>query len=680
MEKIRIYLCDLCHTAQGIVSEFAPYGIGCIKSYFYKYSVYSDKFDITLFKYPNNFIEKFKPDKPEIKKPQIIGFSNYVWNLDLSYSIAKKIKEQYKDILIIFGGPNYPLEDELQEKWLQNHSSVDLYITGEAEEPFTRVIDYWYETNSIEKVKVSNIDGCHSIVAGKLFKSGNATPRLDDLNMFPSPYTEGYLDEFINDKRIIPMIQTNRGCPFTCTFCEKGSKNWTKMTSISVSLFEKELEYIARKTKNKVLLLADSNFGMFKQDIQIAKILAKSKEINDYPYYIVGGTGKSENSRILECIEILRGSLPVTASVQSMDADVLANIKRKNISNDALLNRCKSAHKSESTTRSEIILALPGDTKEKHFNSVFKLVDTKMQFILSYTLILFDGSELATNESKKRWFMNTRFRANHRCFGSYPFGKDTIKSAEIEEVVVATDSLCFEDYLECRTFDLTTFIFLSDDMLYELLLFLELFNIKPSQLLMTIHEKKDLFFTPKLDQLYESFNLATRNELWDSREELEKYIKSLEPIRGDDKIVGYNVLFRHRAVALIELVDEIINTAFSVAVDLLDKNISEEFAPFLSEFRLFMTLKKRNVFDFDIIFNHSFNYNFSELIKNKFRNFSQRLEEPINLTFFHTNQQKKLFKGFNPGIEGVMRIIPRLSLAATYRTVKNSNNLPEEVI
>ena len=52
--------------------------------------------------------------------------------------------------------------------------------------------------------------------------------RIMDLSQIPSPYLSNRLDEFL-DGKLLPITQTNRGCPFTCTFCTEGQGYWTKV-------------------------------------------------------------------------------------------------------------------------------------------------------------------------------------------------------------------------------------------------------------------------------------------------------------------------------------------------------------------------------------------------------------------------------------------------------------------
>ena len=96
-----------------------------------------------------------------------------------------------------------------------------------------------------------------------------------DLDMYPSPYLSGeydYLFKDNEDHKYQVIVETNRGCPFTCTFCTEGQSYWTKVKRKPREIVEGEISYIADKMnkldpKNRRtdLLIADSNFGMFAQ-------------------------------------------------------------------------------------------------------------------------------------------------------------------------------------------------------------------------------------------------------------------------------------------------------------------------------------------------------------------------------------------------------------------------------
>lgn len=663
MKKHKIYLADLTHTAQDITSDYIPYGIGCIKAYFNEYSKYKEKFEIKLFRYPDVFDEAFLREKPDI-----VAFANYMWNTDLACAFATEIRKLDSNIFIVFGGPNYPVDEEAREKWFQKRPFVDIYVVGEGEETFRKTIDLWYETKDIQKLKLSGIDGCHSFVNQRLFKSSDIFPRLLNLDLTPSPYLDGCLDEFLEDERLIPLLQIDRGCPYNCTYCDKGTKFWTKLTKKAPAIIEKEVEYIAKKTKSKVIELANNNFGLFEQDVEIAKILARTRDKLGYPFVINTPTDKNFSDRIIECAKILGESLAIYASVQSLDPEVLNNIKRTNLSVEQFAEISKMTNATNSSTRSEVITALPGDTKEKSIKTMCQLIDSKMQFVLPYTLTLLEGAELNTKKSRDKWKMKTKFRLGRGEYGVYPFGEKRLHSAEIEEVVVGSDTMSLEDYLECRAFGLTVFIFYSDDILYELLSFLNMFGIKSSDFISAVHNRGWCYFTKELTDLYKSFEEATRNELWDNREELERYVKSLDNFE-DSKIVGYNVLYTNRAIALMKLVDDIIEIAFRVAHDLLDEKALNLYSDYLSELKLYMVLKKRDFFHYNKEYVYTFNYNFDELFRNKFLSLPKKAS-PIDIRFFHTEKQKRQFDGFTNDLSGAVRIIPKLSLINLIRSIE----------
>ena len=101
MNEDLIYLCDLTHTSQGYAAELTPYPIACIKSWLFEYTKYPGRFQVDIFKDPQSFLNSFLEHKPAV-----VGFSNYMWNLDLTYTISKEIKAAYPETFIIFGGPN----------------------------------------------------------------------------------------------------------------------------------------------------------------------------------------------------------------------------------------------------------------------------------------------------------------------------------------------------------------------------------------------------------------------------------------------------------------------------------------------------------------------------------------------------------------------------------------------
>lgn len=667
-----ISLCELTHTSQGYATEQIPYPIACIKAWVLEYSRNKEVLEVELFKHPQRFIDAFVE-----YRPAIVGFSNYMWNLDLSYSIATEIKQDYPETVIVFGGPNYPLEDRKREEWLKQHSNVDVYIIGEGEETFTNFIDNWYVSRNIQQAVLASGSGCHAMVDGCFVKSDNLSPRVSNLNQLPSPYLQGYLDEFLKEVSLTPVVETNRGCPFSCTFCVDGIAERTKVHRKSIDLFEKEVEYIARRHRGKVLTIADVNFGMYRQDLDASRAIAKIKRKFGYPYHVLVSTGKNQKGRVLDCAEVLEGSLRLSASVQSMDPQVLENVKRQNISAEELIEVTKGANEVNANSYSEVILGLPGDSKEKHFSTVFQLANSGLKFISLYTLMLLEGTVLATDKERSRWEIGTQYRVVPRCFGEYYFKNRKILSAEIEEVGVHTNTLSYNDYLDCRSLAFTMGLFYQDHILFELYGFLNTLGIKPSTLLTILHDRR-MSLSTALTKLFRSFDADTDSELWEDLPNLKNFVKSTPEtiakyVAGE---LGNNVIFRHRATALINHISEIYDAAFLVARELVkeaDPYNYDNHLRYFDELYRFSINRKRNIFELGVEIEDEFTYDFQNLLSENFMLHPVQLAKPVRIKFVQSPDQVEIIKHqleiHGEDLNGIAKLISRYPIAKLQRLV-----------
>ena len=269
MGDSKIWLCDLTYTQQTVAADTMPMAIGCIAEYTEKQLALTTK--IPLFKYPEDLIKELEVGPI----PRVLGFSNYVWNLSLSSEIAKFVKVLVPQTVVVFGGPNYPTTDEERQNFLTEHPEIDFYVVGEGEAAFADLTEALLANNFYtEAVKQLALPSVHCLDAtGK----GIFPPKRDrmvELDEIPSPYTSGRLDKFF-DGKLMPLLQTNRGCPFSCTFCVEGDSYYSKIRKYSTERVCADVEYIGnhmhaiRSTSSRNdLFIADSNFGMYPSDIE----------------------------------------------------------------------------------------------------------------------------------------------------------------------------------------------------------------------------------------------------------------------------------------------------------------------------------------------------------------------------------------------------------------------------
>jgi len=549
--SLKIYLGDLTYTTVTLATEAFPLNVGYVASYCKK--LFGNDVEITLFKYIDE-IDKAVNENP----PDILGLSNYCWSHNVSYEIFKMCKKTNPNVVTIWGGPNFPIDFPSQKKFMERYKEVDIYVPTEGEIGFSNVVKKVLESNSIDEVKQkitqNPIDGCVSRNEQGQIQCTIPTLRISSLDEIPSPYLNGMMTKFF-DGKLTPMLQTNRGCPFHCTFCTDGRDEVNKVNSFDIKRVQSEIQYIAEHIPKNThsLHISDLNFGMYPRDIEICESLAKIQEKFGYPKYIKCTTGKNQKDKIIKAIKKLNRSLRVTMSVQSLDPDVLNNIRRDNISVDHMLALYPAIKEADLQTTSEVILGLPGETYSNHIQTLRDLIRAKMDEIVVHTCMLLDGSEMNLPEERKKWGMKTKFRALQRDFAELSSGKKVI---EYEEVVVGSNTMTFEEYINLRI--LAFIIFVTNqgivfDAIQKLLREqdIDVFELYYGMLT----NKKNS--SRKTQQVIEQFKQATIDELWDSPQELlENFQKDSEYKKLLDGEAGTNVIYHHKAVVISEYMDD----------------------------------------------------------------------------------------------------------------------------
>ena len=301
MHPLRVYLCDLTHDAVILVSDTIPINIGYIGAYAKK--EHGALIDISLFKYPNSAIEAIKKDPPDV-----LALSNYSWNSLLSEKIASIAKSINPEVITIQGGPNFPHASDLQYEYLKKRPSTNFHIMFEGEASFSNVIDRILKfRKNEEELWEQPINGAVFIHPNKekgLIKGTKAQDRIKFLDDIPSPYLNGMLDKFF-DGRLSPFIETNRGCPYQCSFCDWGNGTLGKVKKFDLDRVKKEILWFA-KNKVEFIVNCDANFGIFKdRDYELTNFMCKLKKRYGYPVTFDTNWPKDNNSKSVEIAKLL---------------------------------------------------------------------------------------------------------------------------------------------------------------------------------------------------------------------------------------------------------------------------------------------------------------------------------------------------------------------------------------
>lgn len=569
LRPLRIFLGDLTYTTLSLATDAFPLNIGFIAAYASK--IYGKQVDIRLFKYIDD-LEQALNENP----PDILGLSNYPWNFSLGQEFFRMTRELSPDTICVMGGPNIPLEDQGRDQFIKRNALIDFYCYLEGEEAFAALIARAMETGvRREAMKATPIDGFIHRISDTEVMKGAVLSRRRELDEIPSPYLTGYMDKFF-DGKLSPMMETNRGCPFSCTFCHEGNQLISKVNFFSLDRVKAELDYIAAAVKNAPILtsnliFADPNFAMYERDYETVEHISQIQQKQNWPRSIFASTGKNKKERIAKALRKLNGSMSMWMSVQSMDPVVLKEIRRDNISTSEMMSLASVYQELGLPTFSELILGLPGDSYERHLRSISSVLESNINVVEVYSCMLLNGTQLNTAMSRALHNIGSHYRILPRDFARLGNGRIAV---EIEEVVTSTNTMSFEDYREARKIHLMVAVVYNGGGFAPLLRLLRQKGVPIMGLLQKL--VADMRSAPTgVQAVFDSFVRLTKDELWESEQELREFIDREgnyeKLLRGE---IGINLIQTHSAMSL-SVIGQWVDYVFRTATQLL--NLSENY-------------------------------------------------------------------------------------------------------
>ncbi len=552
---MRVYLADLGHNLLTLSSDVYPLGIANLASYALERLAGQVPLEFRIFREPQDLKAALDEEPPDV-----LGLSNYAWNHQLMRCFARYARRRDERTLVVTGGPNWPLTLPEQEAFVRSIPEVDIFVEGhtyEGEVAFCTLLQRIHETERRREALLGEaIPGNVFVDRSGNFVKGPEVPRILDLDEIPSPYRRGLLDDFFCTG-YFPLLQVARGCPFSCTFCNSGVAENNHIYAHSIEEVQQDLLYIAERVKPEITLcLADDNFGMYRRDEEVADFLAHLQDKYGWPRYIRTTTGKNNATRIIKVMRKVRGALPMTAAVQSLNPTVLANIKRSNIKLETYRALQQELRRQGMQSYGELILCLPGETKQSFLDAVRSFLEAGAQRISAHQLMLLHGAELATPASRRKFGFETRFRIVARNIGNYT-GEPVI---ETEEMVVATPTFSFDDYLECRVFHLLLTIFCYEGNYEEAFEYAKSFGLGVFDVAMRLQRNLD-HAPPAFRQVVDEFLRESHEELFETEEEClewarDHYAGLVDGTLGGNLLSKYSMIGRfyvtHEGLAFLE--------------------------------------------------------------------------------------------------------------------------------
>ena len=419
---------------------YLPYAAGALAACAWADKEVNDNYVLKRFVFVREDVEEAVDS---FERPYLVTFSNYIWNFEYNKAFAKKLKEKYPECIVVFGGHN--IREDSPEA-LEEYDFIDILIHGEGEEPFRELLKALNKKGKLSEL--SNISFRND--EGNIVKTEN---KFFDSVDYPSPYLEGIFDEIMKNERysFTATLETNRGCPFRCAYCDWGSCG-QKLRKFPMERIKGDIEWIAKHNVD-LCFCADANFGILERDNEITDYLIDVKKKYGYPNKFRVCYTKNSNMAVFNInkkLDEYSMSKGATLSFQSLSPVVLKNIGRENLTLDRFKELMAMYNASGIPTHSEIILGLPGETYDSFCDGISKLLENGQHTSIN----IFNCEILMNSEMGKKEFIEkhgiksivTAHRQDHSEYGA----SDGI--GEKTTVVCATDTMDTDMWVKANMF------------------------------------------------------------------------------------------------------------------------------------------------------------------------------------------------------------------------------------
>lgn len=304
--------------------------------------------------------------------PAVLLCSDYLWSIGANMEVARRAHDLVADLVVVHGGPSAPRQEADCRRFLADLPDGHVVVSGEGEVTFAEVLsrlaDGWEPGGSPD---LSVLTG----VAGVSFRHPDGTlvvnpPRTShtELEDFPSPLLSGEFDLVPLDviRRVSVPVETVRGCPFGCTFCDWGQATMTRIRKFPLERIFGDLGWLADRGVS-FWVIADANWGMLPRDLQVAEHIAELHRRTGFPHFVGAGPPKNSTDRYVSIMDTLLTagvSLKAAIALQTRDQVTLDAVHRSNIKTSTYDRITEEMRRRGLPLHCELMLGLPGSTVE----------------------------------------------------------------------------------------------------------------------------------------------------------------------------------------------------------------------------------------------------------------------------------------------------------------------------
>lgn len=267
------------------------------------------------------------------RKPDAIGFSCYIWNIGMVEKLMGELHKLLPKLPVFLGGPEVTYD---ADKLLRKYPYLTGIFIGEGEATFAQVVKYYVKNaqaagEEMPPGKQSAAGGEANVpdeepeslkdIPGLMLRSG-MTPARESLNLTDVPFLYDDMAPFTN--RII-YYETQRGCPFRCSYCLSSIDKTVRFRDIEV--VKKELAFFLEK-KVKQVKFVDRTFNC-NHDHAMAVwqyLYEHDNGVTNFHFEIAGDILREDEIALVA--KMRPGLVQFEIGVQSTNTDTLREIRR----------------------------------------------------------------------------------------------------------------------------------------------------------------------------------------------------------------------------------------------------------------------------------------------------------------------------------------------------------------
>tara|TARA_Y100000031_G_scaffold6305_1_gene7713 strand:- start:442 stop:2397 length:1956 start_codon:yes stop_codon:yes gene_type:complete len=425
---------------------YLPYSIGLLQAYAQRNIKEPERYKFLLPIYRR---VKVDDGVEYLLSADIVFFSVYIWNYQISLKIAMGIKQLRKDCIVVFGGPQVSESAIGMRMFLENNPFVDIGCYGQGEIAFLSILE------NFEEQLWGNVSSIGFLNKENSFVYNTASERISNLDEIPHVYSGGIFNSLINanpEQSWSALIETNRGCPFLCSYCYWGKKARNKLYQFGMERIFQEIDWFSQN-KIQFVFCCDANFGIIDRDFEIVRKVSENKEKYGYPMAFSVQNTKNSTEKIFMLQKILNDNdlqKGVNIALQSLNKNTLKHVNRSNISMQTYKDLQSMFTQSRIPTFSDMIIALPEESYETFTKGVSTVIESgQHNKILFINLTVLRNTEMAEPEYQDKYGMKT---VKSKMISHHTSLESTEEVFEEQDLVVETESMPKEDWVKTRVF------------------------------------------------------------------------------------------------------------------------------------------------------------------------------------------------------------------------------------